>query len=98
MANISKLMSGKGNPVLWEELSWKDIENLTKTMNIVIVPVGACEQHGPHLPLGVDTIDCYEIAKRVSGMAGEPVVPPIMYGCSQSHRKFTGRLQQDQIW
>jgi creatinine amidohydrolase len=40
--------------------TWKDIEKLTKTMNMVILPVGACEQHGPHLPLAVDTIACYE--------------------------------------
>lgn len=79
MANISELMPEKGKPVLWEELSWKEIENLTKTMDMVIVPVGACEQHGPHLPLAGDTIDCYEIAKRVSGKTGVPVVPPMMY-------------------
>jgi hypothetical protein len=44
-----------------------------KSIGIKIVPFlsvnylyGACEQHGQHLPLAVDTIDCYEIAKRVS--------------------------------
>jgi creatinine amidohydrolase len=82
----------KGKPVLWEELSWKDIENLTKAMKMVIVPIGACEQHGPHLPLAVDTIDCYEIAKRVSSKTGVPVIPPLMYGCSQSHGNFPGTL------
>jgi creatinine amidohydrolase len=76
---LIKMIPEKGKPVLWEELSWKDIESLTKTMNMVIMPIGACEQHGPHLPLAVDTIDCYEIAKRVSGKTGVPVVPPMMY-------------------
>jgi creatinine amidohydrolase len=61
-------------------------------MDMVIVPVGACEQHGPHLPLAVDTIDRYEIAKRVSAKTGVPVIPPMMYGCSQSHGKFPGTL------
>jgi creatinine amidohydrolase/Fe(II)-dependent formamide hydrolase-like protein len=42
--------------VLQEELSRKDIERLTKTMDMVIAPVGSCEHHGPHLPLAVDTI------------------------------------------
>lgn len=51
---------------------------------MVIVPTGACEQHGPHLPLAVDTIDCYEVAKRVSAKTRVPVVPPLMYGCSRS--------------
>ncbi len=70
MANITELMPEKGKPVLWEELSWKEIDNLTKTMDMVTIPVGACEQHGPHLPLAVDTIECYEIAKRVSAKTG----------------------------
>lgn len=60
-------------PILWEELTWKDIENLVSHMKMVIIPIGACEQHGPHLPLCVDTADCYEIAKRVSAKTGVPV-------------------------
>ncbi|HXG06150.1 MAG TPA: creatininase family protein [Nitrososphaera sp.] len=58
------MMIKKGNHVLWEELSWKDVDKLTKTMKMVIIPTAACEQHGPHLPLAVDTIDCYEVAKK----------------------------------
>ncbi len=37
-----------------------DIEEITKTIKMVILPIGACEQHGPHLPFGVDAFDCYE--------------------------------------
>jgi creatinine amidohydrolase len=81
-----------GNPILWEELTWKDVDKLTKTMNMAIIPTAACEQHGPHLPLAVDTIDCYEVAKRVSSKTGVPVVPPLTYGCSQSHGNFPGTL------
>jgi creatinine amidohydrolase len=82
----------KGKPILWEELTWKDVDELTKTMKMAIIPTAACEQHGPHLPLSVDTIDCYEVAKRVSKRTGVPVVPPLMYGCSQSHGDFPGTL------
>jgi creatinine amidohydrolase len=81
-----------GNPILWEELTWKDIDKLTKRMKMVIIPTAACEQHGPHLPLSVDVIDCYEIAKRVSAKTGVPVIPPLVYGCSQSHGDFPGTL------
>jgi creatinine amidohydrolase len=87
-----RMIPQRGKPILWEELSWKDIQKLTKTIRMVIVPIGACEQHGPHLPLAVDTIDCYEVAKRVSAKTGIPVVPPLMYGCSQSHGNFAGTL------
>jgi creatinine amidohydrolase len=82
----------KGKPILWEELTWKDVDELTRTMKMAIIPTAACEQHGPHLPLSVDTIDCYEVAKRVSERTGVPVVPPLTYGCSQSHGGFPGTL------
>jgi creatinine amidohydrolase len=82
----------KGKPILWEELTWKDVDKLTRTMKMAIIPTAACEQHGPHLPLSVDTIDCYEVAKRVSERTGVPVVPPLTYGCSQSHGDFPGTL------
>jgi creatinine amidohydrolase len=67
-----------GKPILWKELSWKDVDKFTKTMKMAIIPTAACEQHGPHLPLAVDTIDCYEVAKRVSAKTGVPVVPAIV--------------------
>lgn len=82
----------RGRPVLWEELTWKDADRLTRRMKMAIMPTAACEQHGPHLPLAVDTIDCYEVAKRVSARTGVPVVPPLIYGCSQSHGDFPGTL------
>jgi creatinine amidohydrolase/Fe(II)-dependent formamide hydrolase-like protein len=42
-----------GKPVLWEELTWKDLDKLTKIIKMAIIPTAACEQHGPHLPLAV---------------------------------------------
>lgn len=87
-------MPEKGKPVLWEELSWKDVESILQTMDMVTVPTGAWEQYGPPLPLAVDTIDCYEVAKRVSAKTEVPVVPPLMYGCSQSHGKFQEHSHQ----
>jgi creatinine amidohydrolase len=86
------LIPRSGRPVLWEELTWEDVDRLTKTMKMAIMPTAACEQHGPHLPLAVDTIDCYEVAKRVSARTGVPVIPPLAYGCSQSHGDFPGTL------
>ena len=50
----------KGKPILWAKLSWMDIKQITKTIKMVVLPIGASEQHGPHLLLGVDTIDCYK--------------------------------------
>lgn len=54
-----------GKPILWEELSWKDVDRLTKTMNMTIIPTATCVQHGLHLSLAVDTNDCHVRLFRV---------------------------------
>jgi len=41
-----------------------------------------------HLPLAADTIDCYEVAKRVSATTDVPVVSALMYGCSHYQTVF----------
>jgi creatinine amidohydrolase len=82
----------KGKPILWEEMTWMEVEQFVKKMDMAILPTAATEQHGPHLPLAVDTIDCYEVAKRISARLGIPVLPPICYGCSQSHGDFPGTI------
>lgn len=80
-------------PILWEELDWKDIVKLTQHMNMVIVSMGAYEQHGPYLPLAVDTIDrLLWDSERVSTKTKVPVIPPLMYGCLESHDDFPGTL------
>ncbi len=66
----------KGNPVLWEEFTWEEVEEYVEHCNMVIIPVGAIEQHGPHLPLVTDTAQAMEISKRVSANTGVPLIPP----------------------
>jgi creatinine amidohydrolase len=50
-----------------------------------LVPVGAVEQHGPHLPTGTDTIVATALCERVSDRCGAPVLPAIPVGCSYGH-------------
>jgi creatinine amidohydrolase len=82
----------EGRPVLWEELTWPEAEELTQTMKMVMVPVGATEQHGPHLPLNVDTIQVDDVCKRASAKTGVPMIPTMAIGLSQSHGTFPGTL------
>lgn len=75
-------------PVLWEELSWEQIANLRDSgIDLVILPVGATEQHALHLPVGVDTFSVVAIAHGVSAHTGIPVLPALPYGCSLGHSK-----------
>ena len=46
-------------------LTWTDIEAMPHKEDVVIVqPMGAIEQHGPHLPLAVDSAICIEVMGR----------------------------------
>ncbi len=43
--------------MLWSELTWEEIPEVLKAVNYsAILPVGATEQHGPHLGCGVDSV------------------------------------------
>ena len=60
---------------------------------VLLVPVGATEQHGPHLPLTTDTDIAVALAERVAAVAREVVVAPsISYGSSGEHQDFAGTL------
>lgn len=50
-----------------------------------LVPVGATEQHGPHLPIGTDTIVAEALCGAVSDRTGAPVLPAIPVACSYGH-------------
>ena len=56
--------------------------------DLLLVPVGATEQHGPHLPLGTDT----SVATTVAGRLGLPVTAPIAFGASGEHEGFPGTV------
>ena len=60
---------------------------------IVLVPVGSCEQHGPHLPLDTDTRIAVAVAERVAAPRADVVVAPaVAYGASGEHQGFVGTL------
>jgi creatinine amidohydrolase len=54
-------------------------------MDMAILPVGATEQHGPHLGTGCDTASPEEVAWRVSARTGVLVLPALPYGISLGH-------------
>ncbi|MEW6226826.1 MAG: creatininase family protein [Bacillota bacterium] len=78
---------------LWQEMTWMEIRDMSKECDIVLLPVGATEQHGAHCPTGVDWFNAFEIAKQVSDRTGVVVAPPIAYGSHPYfHYGFVGTL------
>jgi len=58
---------------------------LTGTREVGLVPVGATEQHGPHLPTGTDTIIASALCDAASERTRAPVLPAVAMGCSYGH-------------
>ncbi len=71
----------------WEHLSWPEIRDLVHSnpREVALLPVGATEQHGPHLPTGTDTIIATALCHAVSSRTGAPVLPAVPIGCSYGH-------------
>ena len=82
------MMNGK--PIFWEELSTIEIKGIVEKKKMAIIPCGSVEQHGPHLPLIVDTLIVEELSKRISAKTGVPILPCIKYGLSQCQGNFPG--------
>lgn len=53
--------------------------------DLAVIPVGATEQHGPHLAAGCDTVSAASLAERACERADILVLPALAYGCSLGH-------------
>ena len=68
----------------WSEAAWPALTGLADT-EVGLVPVGATEQHGPHLPTATDTIIATAMCEAASDRCGAPVLPAIPLGASYGH-------------
>ncbi len=68
----------------WESLSWPEVAELDGN-EVGLVPVGATEQHGPHLPTGTDTIIATAVCEGASARTGAPVLPALSLAGSYGH-------------
>src|SRR5204862_3828417 len=71
---------------LWEELTSAQLaDRLAVDPDCVaLIPVGATEQHGPHLPVGTDTVIATALADAAAGQAAV-VLPALAFGASYFH-------------
>ena len=78
----------------WSERTWEELpDDLVNAASAAILPVGATEQHGPHLGCGVDAVLADRLCAAVASRAKIPVLPTLPYGCSLGHsRRWPGTL------
>jgi creatinine amidohydrolase len=70
--------------------SWTEV---SRGNEMLVVPVGATEQHGPHLPLSTDTDIAVALAQRIArDVPGVVVAPAVAYGASGEHQDFPGTV------
>jgi mycofactocin system creatininase family protein len=73
------------------QAQWPTVENNLR--QLLVVPVGSLEQHGPHLPLDTDTRIAVAVARRAcQRRAGVALAPPLPVGASGEHAAFPGTL------
>ncbi|WP_433872436.1 mycofactocin biosynthesis peptidyl-dipeptidase MftE [Saccharopolyspora sp. CA-218241] len=78
------------------DLTWPEV-GAVAGRSALLVPVGATEQHGPHLPCTVDTDIAVALCERVAGSRADVVLaPPVAYGSSGEHAGFPGTLSLGQ--
>lgn len=71
-----------------DRLSWPQVRSA-----LLVVPLGSCEQHGPHLPFDVDTCVAAAVTSRFGDTAQDVLVAPALaYGASGEHEGFAGTL------
>ena len=80
----------------WMDMTWQDIAGAQTARWIAVLPLAAVEQHGPHLPLGVDTFIAEAYLERIGKILPEelPVtfLPVQRIGVSAEHLSFPGTL------
>lgn len=62
------------------DMTWQGVRAYLERTDALIIPVGTCEQHGPHLPLSTDTLVAEAFAGRLSDETGVAVAPTLAYG------------------
>lgn len=81
-------------------LNFMDVDRLSKSgRTVIVVPIGSVEEHGPHLPLGLDTfaaeVYAEEIAPHLEQQGFEVILAPsIYYGSSSTSSGFSGHIDR----
>ncbi|HWP51913.1 MAG TPA: creatininase family protein, partial [Clostridia bacterium] len=74
------------------EMTWNEFHERCKKTHTVILPMGAIECYGPHLPMSTDTKVAQKVAELVANQTGAFIGPTLSVGDSVSLAMFPGTL------
>ena len=75
-----------------QHLTWEEAGEAAAANRLVIIPTGATEAHGAHLPLDVDTHQVSTVAERLAERVGALVAPALPYGYSTTWMGYPGTM------
>lgn len=92
MSDRTQSLSRK--PLLLAELSSPETGDLLPEIGLVLIPVGAHEQHGPSIAVSTDTVSADALCRAAAAIAGPrvAVAPAIPWGISWHHMRFPGTI------
>lgn len=89
-------MTNDKRSVHWDHLTLEEVGEAANAGVIVVLPVGATEQHGPHLATGTDSFFAETLAAAAAAETGDLVLPTLAYGCSLGHTdRWPGTVSLD---
>jgi len=80
-------------PSVWlQDLTWQEVDAHLRSDDVVLLPFGSTEQHGPAGTLGVDTFVATGIVEDAATRLGALCAPPMWFGDSPHHMGFAGTI------
>jgi creatinine amidohydrolase len=82
---------------LYRKLTWPEIAESVRAGRVVLLPVGAIEQHGYHLPIDMDNLAVETVCVRAAEQRPDLLVcaPPVHYGFNEHNMDFPGTISVD---
>lgn len=82
---------------LLAKMTWAEVAEAAKARRVVLVPVAAIEQHGPHLPVDTDNLSVVAVCEGAAEQAADLLLcaPPIHYGFNEHNMDFPGTVTVD---
>jgi creatinine amidohydrolase len=83
--------------IVTSKMTWAEVDEAMKDRPVALIPVGAVEAHGPHLPLETDTVIATEMARRGAAKLKESgvsslILPPVYFTVADFGADFAGTL------